>query len=106
MMTELPRLLNLAGLVLGMVGVLVIFKWGPPMPDLDDDPSTVLSFPVTPTTAFEDGTTGQDVIDAAARRGHLKRVHSIMSRVGLGLIGLGFALQFLATIMAPSPFHD
>jgi hypothetical protein len=49
MMIELPRLLNLAGLILGIVGVLVIFKWGPPMPGLDDDSSTTRRFAVTPT---------------------------------------------------------
>jgi hypothetical protein len=71
------------------------------MPDLDDDPSIVMSNTVTPTTALYDGRTGQDVIDAAKRRGDLKRRHEIMSRVGLGLIGAGFALQFVAVILEP-----
>jgi hypothetical protein len=98
-----PKWLNLAGLVFGMAGVVAIFVWGPPMPDLDDDPSLVIGAPFKPTTKFEDGTTGQAIIDAAARRGRLKRVHSLMSRVGLGLIGCGFALQFIATMLEPSP---
>jgi hypothetical protein len=87
MMTELTRILNLAGLILGMVGVVVIFKWGPPMPDLDDDPHTVIGWPPTEETKAE-----------AKRRGRLKRRHQRMSRFGLVLIGCGFLAQFIATI--------
>lgn len=96
MMTELPRLLNLAGLLLGMAGVLVIFKWGPPMPDFSEGVALGLG----PNTVFVDGTKVSDMIEAARR---LKRVHSIMSRVGLGLIGFGFLAQFIATILEPTP---
>ena len=31
-----PRLLNTVGLVLGMLGVLIIFIWGPPQPDFEE----------------------------------------------------------------------
>ena len=70
--------LNTIGLALGMVGVVVIFIWGPPQPDLDEHIKIVLS----------------NKTDEATKR--LKRRHEIMSRVGLGLIGLGFFVQFVA----------
>jgi hypothetical protein len=38
---------------------------------------------------------------AAVRRGRLKRVHRITSRVGLLLIGLGVNAQFVAGILEP-----
>jgi hypothetical protein len=95
-MTELPRLLNLAGLLLGMVGVLVIFKWGPPQPDFSEG----IALGLEPATVFVDGTKVSDLIEAARR---LKRRHSIMSGFGLGLIGFGFLAQFIATILEPTP---
>ena len=96
MMIELPRLLNLAGLALGMVGVLVIFRWGPPTPDFTEG----VAIGVTEETILEDGRKVSDMIEHTRR---LKRFHSIMSRVGLGLIGVGFALQFIATMLETAP---
>jgi hypothetical protein len=96
MMIELPRLLNLAGLALGMAGVVVIFIWGPPQPDFTEG----VAIGATEETVLEDGRKVSDMIEHTR---HLKRVHSIMSRVGLGLIGCGFALQIVAVIVAPSP---
>ena len=96
MMIELPRLLNLAGLVFGMAGVVVIFIWGPPMPDLTEG----VSRGVEAGTVFADGRKVSDMIEDTRR---LKRIHSIRSRVGLGLIFCGFALQFAAAILEPPP---
>jgi hypothetical protein len=55
---------------------------------------------MTEESVLEDGRKVSDLIEAT--RG-LKRVHRIMSRVGLGLIGCGFAFQFAAAMMEPSP---
>jgi hypothetical protein len=70
--------LNRIGLGLGMAGVVILFIWGPPQPDLDPHIKRVT----------------QGVIEATKQ---LKRRHEIMSSIGLGLIGLGFVLQFIAT---------
>ena len=65
--------LNTFGLVLGMLGVVILFIWGPPQPDLDETMGT----------------------GEAEKR--LKRRYEVMPRVGLGLIGLGFFVQLVAT---------
>jgi hypothetical protein len=51
------------------------------MPDLDDDSSLVIRRRVQADSRFEDGATGQDILDAAARRGRLKRTHRNVSRL-------------------------
>jgi hypothetical protein len=38
------QLLNTVGLLLGIVGVLILFKWGPPQPNFDEDISIGISF--------------------------------------------------------------
>jgi hypothetical protein len=74
---------NRIGLVLGIVGVALIFKWGPPQP----------SFEEAILLATEGA--GGDARAAETRR--LKRRHELLSRIGLGLVGLGFAAQFAGT---------
>ena len=36
-MSGIARLVNATGLVLGMIGVLMIFIWGPPQPSFEGD---------------------------------------------------------------------
>jgi len=81
--------LNTVGLVLGMLGVALIFVWGPPQPQLEEGVGMGL----------EDGTplgNGLTVAqhNAAVRRRRLR--HTILSRVGLGLVFLGFLAQLVA----------
>ncbi len=76
--------LNTIGLLLGMAGVLIIFIWGPPQPDLDPHIKRVL-----------------EKQDDFTKR--LRRRHEIMSRVGLGLVGLGFLVQLIALWLPTSP---
>lgn len=83
------QFLNSMGLVLGMLGVFLIFVWGPPQPQLDEGVGRTL----------EDGTplgNGLTVAqhNAAVRRRRCR--HEILSRVGLGLVFIGFFFQFLA----------
>jgi hypothetical protein len=83
------RWLNTVGLALGMAGVVILFIWGPPLPDFDETVGLALE----PATVLADGRKVSDIADAARRR---KRRHQIMSRVGLGLIGFGFGAQLIA----------
>ena len=81
--------LNTIGLALGMVGVVILFIWGPPQPDFVEGVGRGLEL----GTVLKDGRKVSDIAEAARR---LKRWHTIMSRVGLGLIGVGFGAQLIA----------
>jgi hypothetical protein len=89
--------LNTIGLMLGMLGVGILFRWGPPQPDLSEGISIAVTY--QPDTVFEDGTKPSEM-EAATKK--LKRQHEIMSRVGLGLVGLGFLVQLVA-LWLPTP---
>jgi hypothetical protein len=73
------RWLNTIGLALGIVGVEIIFHWGPPQPDLDPQGKLLLAASVDKTVE------------------QLRNQYEIMSRVGLGLVGLGFVAQLVAS---------
>ena len=75
--------LNTIGLFLGMVGVIIIFIWGPPQPNLDPQGSLLLEG--GPDKAIE------------MQRGQ----YEIRSRVGLALIFLGFVVQIAGTLPPP-----
>lgn len=85
------RILNSIGLIVGIIGVVLIFLWGPPQPQLDTGISIGL----------EDGnfikelgkTVGEHNIDILKRRDF----HTFMSGLGLILIIIGFAFQLIAT---------
>ena len=85
-------LLNRIGLVAGILGVAVIFVWGPPQPDLSSGVSLGL----------EDGTVlpnGRTVADHNRAVGTRRTRHVVLSRVGLGLVGIGFLCQYAASFM-------
>jgi hypothetical protein len=86
------HVLNTLGLVLGMAGVLVIFRWGPPQPEFSES----VGIGISPATVLKDGTKVADII-ADARR--LKDKHWKMSSLGLGLVFIGFAVQLVAVWM-------
>lgn len=69
--------LNIIGLILGMVGVAIIFVWGPPQPNLD------------PESKLRLGEISQEITE-------LRKFHSLMSSVGLGFIFFGFSFQLFA----------
>jgi hypothetical protein len=85
-----PQLLNTLGLGLGMIGVFIIFIYGPPQPDLEPG----VSLGLEDGTPMADGRTvaqyNADVLKLRAR-------HSLMSKVGLICVFFGFALQLWAT---------
>jgi hypothetical protein len=72
--------LNTIGLALGMAGVVILFIWRPPQPDFIEG----------------DVYRTSDNTEIAARVKRLKRRHKVMSRIGLGLIGVGFFAQLVA----------
>jgi hypothetical protein len=71
------KLVNATGLALGMIGVVVIFKWGPPQPSFEGD-SMLLESTDTKKLVAE------------------RKTYERLSRVGLALIGFGFAFQLCA----------
>ena len=76
------QVLNSIGLTLGIAGAAVIFKYGPPQPNLEEATLRSITGPIADANA------------AVARK--LKRKHKIWSSIGLGLIMLGFAVQLIA----------
>lgn len=81
------------GLVAGILGVLVIFIWGPPQPELTPG----VSLGLEDGTVLPDGMTVADHDSEVRRR---RSHHLVLSRSGLGLVGVGFLCQFAATFMA------
>jgi hypothetical protein len=84
------QLLNTVGLVLSMVGVVIIFKYGPPQPNLEEG----VALGLEGGNRLPDGrTVAEHDRDVAA----LRDTHQRMSKVGLGLVFVGFAFQLWAT---------
>jgi hypothetical protein len=84
----LRKWLNAIGLSLGLVGVVFIWIWGPPQPSFERGVSIVLE----DANRLPDGrTAAQYAADTEAQERHYR----FMSRVGLGLILAGFALQLI-----------
>ena len=86
-----PQWLNSIGLVLSMIGVIVIFFFGPPQPNLETGTPILLEnaspLPGGGTAADRD----QDVQKKRIRYSHI-------SKGGLLLIFFGFAFQLLAAL--------
>jgi hypothetical protein len=83
------KYVNTIGLIFGILGVLLLFKWGPPQP----------SFERGVALGLEDGTklpNGKTVAQHDADIEALTKRHKCMSQIGLVLIGLGFAFQLLS----------
>ena len=77
------------GLGLDIVGVILIFIWGPPMPDMQGGVGIALEN----GTPLGDGTI---VADEEKKQLQRRKSHTIISRVGLGIIGVGFLLQLIS----------
>jgi hypothetical protein len=89
----LTHLLNIAGLVVGIIGVAIIFRFGPPQPNLE----TGVSIGLLPGTPF--GKDGRTVADHNCEVERTRRLHSRMSKVGLALVIVGFALQLCSEVI-------
>ena len=103
----LAQCLNTLGLSLGMLGVVLIFIWGPPQPSFEGGVPLIVSI----GTVLRDGTRVADLEEDAKRR---KRRHRVMSSLGLVLVfcicssalgGLGWALK-APPVPPPYPDHS
>ena len=92
-----PQAANTIGLVLGILGVVLIFIWGPPQPNLE----TGISLGIEDATPIDD--TGKTVADHNREVQALRRRHLVFSRVGLALIGVGFLFQLAASWLPTMP---
>jgi hypothetical protein len=80
------RWLNAIGLIFGMVGIVLIFIWGPPQPSFESG----VSIGLQDNTQLSNGkTVAQNNAEIAAK----KTCYKLMYSIGLGLIGVGFFLQ-------------
>jgi hypothetical protein len=73
-------MLTVLGLIFGLAGVVIIFIWGPPAPEI---------------TASGDEFVWSPTPDGKQRA----RKQKVMSRLGLGLVGVGFLLQLLGELV-------
>jgi hypothetical protein len=83
------QFLNSVGLLMGMIGVLIIFHFGPPQPNLEEGVGLGL----------EDGTplpNGRTVSEHGRDAKKLRATYSCMSKTGLLLVAAGFAFQLWA----------
>ncbi len=77
-----PIWLNTAGLLLGIIGVFMVFIWGPPQPEHSTGKSLGIEGPMV-----------DDYDRKVIKR---KAFYTRMSRLGLFMIMTGFALQIWA----------
>jgi len=81
------KIISSIGLIFGIIGVLIVFVWGPPQPIFTQGISVGL----------ENGTsidnTGKTVIDYNLEVAKRRKTYTRMSSFGLILIMIGFALQ-------------
>jgi len=73
-MSPASKWLNTIGLACGIVGVVLVFIWGPPQPSFEGDSILLES---------------SDTAALAAEKKRYKRI----SKIGLFLVGVGFVLQ-------------
>ena len=81
--------LNSIGLGLGIVGVLIIFLFGPPQPSLEAG----VSLGLEDNTVLPGGRTVAEHNRDVLRR---RQLYACMSKIGLSLILVGFGFQLWA----------
>jgi len=84
-------IINTIGLVFGMLGVIIIFIWGPPQPTLE----TGVSLGLEDNTPI--GAGGKSVAQHNKEVEGRKLLYSFLSKAGLAFVFIGFAFQ-LASI--------
>jgi hypothetical protein len=73
--------------------VIFIFVWGPPQPQLDEG----IGLGLAEDTPIDDsGKTVKEFNDEIRKR---RKKYKVLSKLGLGLIFIGFALQLWATFV-------
>lgn len=81
--------LNVAGIVWGLIGVFIIFIWGPPQPMLEPHAYLLVDAPEY----------SKEIAQTLA----LRHRYTVLSRVGLACIAFGFMLQLVAEISDRPP---
>lgn len=85
----MTQIINSFGLVLGIVGVGILFKWGFPQPSFEESVSIGL----------EDANVLKNGLTVAENNKNVKEEkeqYTNISKLGLALIIIGFAFQFVA----------
>ena len=85
-------LLNSIGLLLNIVGVIMLFVWGPPLPNMEGG----VGLGLERGTQLGDGWT---VADEEKKQLKTRKLHSIMSKVALAIVALGFLFQLVSQWM-------
>jgi hypothetical protein len=75
------KFMNIIGLLFGMIGVVIIFIYGPPQPDFN------------PYSYLIDDTINHEVLD-------LRDKYDALSKIGLGFIFFGFLLQLVSVVFS------
>jgi len=87
----MARILNTIGLIFGLIGVIIIFIWGPPQPSLEEGIGLALE---DNTIINEQGETVKDYNRNLQKK---RKRFNQLSRIGLLLIFIGFAFQLWST---------
>lgn len=82
---------NMIGLVLNIIGVAIIFIWGPPQPSFEGSPPLVLE----DNTLLTNGLRAKEEQEAKRKQ---KNRHKLYSSLGILLILLGFVFQCAAEV--------
>ena len=85
------KVINTIGLTLGIIGVVLIFIWGPPQPQLD----TGISLGLEDATPID--SSGKTVAEHNEEVLKLKKLHEVLSGLGLIFIMIGFGFQIWGT---------
>ncbi len=81
-------MLGIIGLSLDIIGVILILKWGLPMPDMEVGVELLLE-------SATQLSNGGKVSDVEAKQIRTRKIHKLMSIIGLSLILAGFVLQLI-----------
>lgn len=79
------QLWTVVGLRLDIIGVAILFKWGPPQPNLEPGDALV--------------TEGPEADENDRQKAILRQQYHTMSRIGLFLTGLGFVGQLIGALL-------
>ncbi len=92
-----PQILSTIGLIFSIIGVLMVFIWGPPQPTL----TSGKSFGLENGTPIDNS--GKTVADNNREVEKRRKTYTCMSRIGLILIMIGFGLQLWAVWLPAKP---
>jgi hypothetical protein len=87
------KVINSIGLILGTIGVLLIFIWGPPQPNLNKG----IGLGLEDNTPIDSN--GKTVKEHNNEIEIKRKKHYFLSRLGLASIFFGFLFQLWATLL-------